>query len=739
MSLDGKSPPVIKTYVRRKRTIQSVRESLDLGKNGYEHRFRGRTGPSIRVTEGGIGRIHETLLAAASGVCGNVFTPKLGVDFDSAQEAFDFYNMHSWEIGFGIRYGRSYINTSGYTSRLDIECACSGVDNRTNRARTIRTGCAAMIRLHRTDDDGWYISRVHMQHNHAMSVGCGEKRQWRSHSRIDPLTRELIQNLRMNNVSITKVWSIVSGVHGSPYSAPFRKQDVRSVCAAIAHESMDGDMRKTLEVFAHLRRQDDSFVYEIDVDDMGRLRSLFWCDGYSRLQYGAFGDAVTFDTTYRTNLYNMPFGIFVGVNNHFQSIIFGGIFLREETIQAFEWAFRTFIAVMGDRPPSTILTDQCHQMKVAISSTMPGTKHRWCKWHVLRKAKEYIGRSYSKHETFKQEFHGLVSEMMPVPEFERRWDELMTKHNLRTNKYLQRAYHYRAMWAKPFFSKIFCAGMTSTQRSESANHMLKGYVRRSSPMHHFIGQFERLLADRRSEEAREEHATEKVTRPMRFGFPIEQHANTIYTRNIFSKFSNQLFLSGSMVIAYEDDRGSYIVKDPSVKLASSDSFLVRLSPDLRECTCSCGHFDHCGMLCAHLLKVFVHHNVHEIPDSCVLNRWRRGVNPALLIDSGPYSSRGIATSGVMRNAVHVAAVNVIGEAAGLFGGLAVVSRHLEAAAEELRAPKPCYDTLKEEKHMAADGTLFLSPSRIKPKGRPASKRLKSAAESNRRGRYSNKK
>jgi hypothetical protein len=48
------------------------------------------------------------------------------------------------------------------------------------------------------------------------------------------------------------------------------------------------------------------------------------------MQYKYFGDVVTFDTTYRTNLYDMPFGLFVGVNNHFQSIILGGVVLRDE-------------------------------------------------------------------------------------------------------------------------------------------------------------------------------------------------------------------------------------------------------------------------------------------------------------------------------------------------------------------------------------------------------------------------
>jgi hypothetical protein len=64
---------------------------------------------------------------------------------------------------------------------------------------------------------------------------------------------------------------------------------------------------------------------------------------------------VTFDTTYRTNLYDMPFGLFVGVNNHFQSIIFGGVMMRDEK-ESFDWVFKKSVRVVGGKTPQTILT-----------------------------------------------------------------------------------------------------------------------------------------------------------------------------------------------------------------------------------------------------------------------------------------------------------------------------------------------------------------------------------------------
>lgn len=56
----------------------------------------------------------------------SVIRPELGLIFDSLSEAYDFYNLYPWEIGFGIRYGKSRLNAQRTKCMQEIVCRCSG-------------------------------------------------------------------------------------------------------------------------------------------------------------------------------------------------------------------------------------------------------------------------------------------------------------------------------------------------------------------------------------------------------------------------------------------------------------------------------------------------------------------------------------------------------------------------------------------------------------------------------------
>jgi hypothetical protein len=70
------------------------------------------------------GAVERAFRDAAGKGGGRIFEPDVGKKFESIQEAFEFYNLYSWEIGFGIRLGRSRENKSGRRAMQDIVCAC---------------------------------------------------------------------------------------------------------------------------------------------------------------------------------------------------------------------------------------------------------------------------------------------------------------------------------------------------------------------------------------------------------------------------------------------------------------------------------------------------------------------------------------------------------------------------------------------------------------------------------------
>ncbi|PKU60697.1 Protein FAR1-RELATED SEQUENCE 9 [Dendrobium catenatum] len=72
------------------------------------------------------------------------------------------------------------------------------------------------------------------------------------------------------------------------------------------------------------------FAWDVQYDDQDRLLNFFWVDGRSRIDYECFGDVLIFYTSYRLNKYNFVCAPFVGVNNHWQNVLFGLAFLLEE-------------------------------------------------------------------------------------------------------------------------------------------------------------------------------------------------------------------------------------------------------------------------------------------------------------------------------------------------------------------------------------------------------------------------
>ena len=93
--------------------------------------------------------------------------------------------------------------------------------------------------------------------------------------------------------------------------------------------------------FCKVANEENSrFQYAFITDEENRLEHIFWLPTHCFDWYQKYRDVVVFYTTYKVNAYDMPFGIFVGVNNHGKTIFFGCALLQNETTSVFRWLIK---------------------------------------------------------------------------------------------------------------------------------------------------------------------------------------------------------------------------------------------------------------------------------------------------------------------------------------------------------------------------------------------------------------
>lgn len=91
--------------------------------------------------------------------------------------------------------------------------------------------------------------------------------------------------LRENNVGITKLYSILGNFFSSMEKMPTTKRSLKKLCQKINREQAEDDIKKTLDLFSELRKSDPGFMFSVDTDEDGRIKTLLWTNGRSRMQY----------------------------------------------------------------------------------------------------------------------------------------------------------------------------------------------------------------------------------------------------------------------------------------------------------------------------------------------------------------------------------------------------------------------------------------------------------------------
>ena len=117
-------------------------------------------------------------------------------------------------------------------------------------------------------------------------------------------------------------------------------------------------------------------------------------------------------------------------------------------------------------------------MAAAIQKVFKKTQHRLCRWHMLKKYRWELRKLYKLHDGLKIKLLTVINHPLTPTEFEAAWKELVDEYGLQKDDTIKGLWDSRHLWVAAYFKPLYCGRMTSTQRSESVNKMIKssGYT-----------------------------------------------------------------------------------------------------------------------------------------------------------------------------------------------------------------------------------------------------------------------
>ncbi|KAM7501180.1 hypothetical protein LguiB_000084 [Lonicera macranthoides] len=557
--------------------------------------------------------------------------PFMGQRFVSQDAAYEFYCSFAKQCGFSIRRHRTRGKDGvgrGITRR-DFTCHRGGYpqlkpseDGKLQRNRkSSRCGCQAYMRIvKRADFDvpEWRITGFSNVHNHEL-LKSSEVQLPPAYCTMSADDKSRICMFAKAGMSVRQMLRLMELEKGVKLGClPFTEIDVRNLLQSFRNVDRDNDAIDLLKMCKEKKDKDPNFKYNFKIDANNRLEHIAWSYASSIRSYEAFGDSVVFDTTHRLDAFDMILGIWIGVDNHGMNCFFGCALLRDENIQSFSWALKTFLGFVNGKAPETILTDQNMWLKEAVAIEMPKTKHAFCIWHIISKFSDWfsvlLGSQYGK---WKAEFHRIY-DLHSVEEFEVGWREMVEIYGLHGNKHIVSLYALRTFWALPFLRCYFFAGMTSTVQSESINAYIQRFLSTQSILENFIEQIAAVV-DAKDQAGAKQKMQWKVNKvSLKTGSPIESHAAAVLTPYAFCKLQEELVLAPQYASLMVDE--SYFVVRHHTEMDGGCKVLW--VPHDEFISCSCHHFEFSGILCRHVLRVISTNNCFHIPDQYLPIRWR---------------------------------------------------------------------------------------------------------------------
>ncbi|CAI9118639.1 OLC1v1020235C1 [Oldenlandia corymbosa var. corymbosa] len=435
--------------------------------------------------------------------------PHVGMEFDSAEDAQEFYNLYATQMGFRIRIGQLYRSrVDGSVISRRFVCSKEGFQANS------RTGCPAFIRVQKGDSGKWVMANVHKEHNHQLELICPSR-----------TPRQTLPTPRPTLAVSTR-----TGIRSHDEEGPSKIIDVKCPKRDRSNGDLHGEPYKGLEF--------------VSANEAYKFYCMYAANNGFRVRIGQL-----FRSKNDGSITSRRFVCSKEGHQH-PSRVGCGVFMRIQRQESGRWVVDRFqkdhnhevgiveatdqgtaLAAKGSREEEVNGLE--HLDLVETNGGLSLVKRRrggniGSNWYAGKK-QENLG-ALLVNSKFKCEFEACVSQSQTAGEFDSAWDVLMDKYNLKENSWLKEMYRVRRSWVPLHLKSSFFAGIPLDGSFKS---YFGTVLMAQTSLDEFIVQYEKVVEQRREEERKEDFNSFNLQPILRTKDPIEEQCQRLYTMKMF--------------------------------------------------------------------------------------------------------------------------------------------------------------------------------------------------------------
>ncbi|XP_019163445.1 PREDICTED: protein FAR1-RELATED SEQUENCE 5-like [Ipomoea nil] len=278
--------------------------------------------------------------------CDPKMKPVVGQQFKTLEDGIDFYVHYAAVVGFDVwRSGDRKDKVSKVLHKY-LVCSREGFKQVTDpekgetsetlkrRRPSNRVGCSAHFKFNTDGDSGYKVTSFEERHTHCL---CEEQLKpfMKVNRKLDMGHKEFIEKCGKTNIGPIKSFNLygemVGGFeHVGATSTDFKnhKREILAYMKRRGAQMLVAKCQERKEFWL-------DYYFEYAVDEQEQLSRIFWADEYGRNKFALFGDAMTFDATYKTNRYSLVFVPFTSMDNHKKSTTFATGLIAKEDVESY--------------------------------------------------------------------------------------------------------------------------------------------------------------------------------------------------------------------------------------------------------------------------------------------------------------------------------------------------------------------------------------------------------------------